>query len=138
MIGMLSKNLYQTCVKYVQQEPLSLDNEYDPKTVSFYLRNKVKLRALDVRGTGCSVFKIITLMKLKFPDMSRVNSLDISLERLKLNDLGVYGKWRLVKDGSVSTDFVKRHERCQLMNFLESAALNSRHRFLHLVDLEPT
>ena len=31
-IGMLSKNLYQTCVKYVQQEPLRLSNEYDPWT----------------------------------------------------------------------------------------------------------
>ena len=35
MIGMLSKSLYQTRVKYVQEEPLRLDNDHDLKTLSF-------------------------------------------------------------------------------------------------------
>ena len=120
MIGMLSKNLYQTCVKYVQQEPLSLDNEYDPKTVSFYLRNKVKLRALDVRGTGCSVFKIITLMKLKFSDMSKMNSLVIDMT--KYQNIGAGGKWNLVKDGFVSIDYVKRGDQIRDDPFVRECA----------------
>eukprot|EP00554_Chaetoceros_debilis_P010997 CAMPEP_0194108558 /NCGR_PEP_ID=MMETSP0150-20130528/8231_1 /TAXON_ID=122233 /ORGANISM="Chaetoceros debilis, Strain MM31A-1" /LENGTH=630 /DNA_ID=CAMNT_0038797285 /DNA_START=158 /DNA_END=2047 /DNA_ORIENTATION=+ len=105
VIGMVSKQMFQSCVRYVQQEPVILfadDLDTDSmKKLAFSLGNAAKVKEIHL---GHPMSACITSLVLKFCDLSTLESLDLNSTSFQPES-----KWDVVKDGLVSIPFVNEH-----------------------------
>uniref|UniRef100_A0A7S3Q8J0 Uncharacterized protein n=1 Tax=Chaetoceros debilis TaxID=122233 RepID=A0A7S3Q8J0_9STRA len=133
IIGMVSKSIYQTCVRYLQEEPVYL-SEYPKsiKTLAFLLRNAPKMKTFK-RGLCRSLSdRIAGWLVLKHFDLSALESLNIEYISEYKPSVTAEDKWKLVEDEVVSVhdvielskksedDMHREHSQCLAASGLPS------------------
>jgi len=111
IIGMVSKSMYQTCVRYVQQEPIRLfqisDRPPSLRTLAFSLGNAARIKSTSVYDCSLSEF-IVRWLIFKYCDLSALKALQIPYCSADFSSITLKDKWRLVEDGLVSVHEVKK------------------------------
>jgi len=117
VIGMVSKHIFQSCVRYVQHEPVQHEPLYarqineisvhSIKSLAFFLGNAAKVKDMCIRNHCLSESTFMSWIRLKAFDLSALESLKILDYSIGAAPISAKDKWELVEDGIVSISFVK-------------------------------